>query len=256
MAFALAINNLLEALKKPGCPVCRLFRQGSERALESFLWENVNEPDVRQGILNSYGFCPPHTRVMVAREVFTSSVPLGTNIIYEHLGRVVAGELKALKPGSAMGAVSGWTADLRRLLHKLGLSKSAAGPLQLRGLCPACEAGNNAANNSLHVLCDELQKNGDVSAAYTDSSGLCFTHLRSAIELHAARFPKSVNLLIDDAVVRLESQSKHMKEYIRKNNWSYRDEKVTEDEDFAWRRTLTFFTGIPGERFTHKTDDF
>lgn len=51
MAFALAVNNLIEAMKKPGCPVCRIFRQASERALKSFLWENVNEPDVRQGIL-------------------------------------------------------------------------------------------------------------------------------------------------------------------------------------------------------------
>jgi hypothetical protein len=256
MAFALAINNLIEAMKKPGCPVCRLFRQGSERALESFLWENVNEPDVREGILDSYGFCPPHTRVMVAREVYTSSVPLGTNIIYEHLGRVVASELKTVKPGSAMGAVTGLTGGLRRLLQRLGLAQGADGPLHPRGLCPACEAGNNAANNSLHVLCDELQKDGDVRAAYLASSGLCLMHIRTASEVHASRFPKSVNLLIDDAVKRLEGQSRHMKEYIRKNNWTYRDEKLTEEEDKAWRRTLTFFTGIPGEAFTHKTDDY
>ncbi len=56
MAFALAVNNLLEAMKKPGCPICRVSRQAAERALESFLWENVNEPDVRQGILDSLGF--------------------------------------------------------------------------------------------------------------------------------------------------------------------------------------------------------
>src|SRR5512133_3525374 len=117
MAFALAVNNLLEALKKPGCPTCRIFRQASERALESFLWENVNEPDVRQGILNSYGFCPTHTRVMVAREMFTSSLPVGTNIIYEHLGRVVANELKALRPGSAAGAINGLRGGVRGALQ-------------------------------------------------------------------------------------------------------------------------------------------
>src|SRR5512141_3235778 len=98
MAFALSVNHLLEAMKKPGCPACRTSRQASERALVSFLWENVNEPDVRQGILDSYGFCPTHTRVMVSREVLSSSVPLGTNIIYEHLGRVIANELKGLRP--------------------------------------------------------------------------------------------------------------------------------------------------------------
>lgn len=259
MAFALAVNNLVEAMKKPGCPVCRIGKQGAQRALESFLWENVNEPDVRQGILDSYGFCPAHTRVMVAQELFTSSLPLGTNIIYEHLGRVVAGELKGLRPGSAAGMVSGASGGVRRLLEKAGVAKPG-GPLHPRGECPACTAAGNAARNSLHVLCDELQRthhdaSGDVRALYLTSDGLCLAHLRDAIEQHAARFPKAVALLIDEAVRRLESQSKDMKEYIRKKNWAYRDEKLTEEEDTAWRKTLAFFTGYPGEAFTYKVED-
>ena len=62
-------------------------------------------------------------------------------------------------------------------------------------------------------------------------------------------------LVIDETVQRLESQSKDMKEYIRKNNWTYRDEKLTEEEDTAWRKTLGFFTGYPGESFTYKVDE-
>jgi len=256
MAFAMAINNLIEAMKKPGCPACRIFRQASERALESFLWENVNEPDVRQGILDSYGFCAVHTRVMVAREVLTSSTPLGTNIIYEHLGRVVARELEGRKPG-LLGAASNLSAGVHQLLRRLGFRKlPGSGSLQPRGICPACQVGENAAQNSLHVLCEEAQKDGDVREIYLKSDGLCFNHLRLAIENHSERFPQAVSLLIDDATNRLERQSKDMKEFIRKNNWAYRDEKLTEEEDTAWRKTLTFFTGYPGSAFTHKTDDF
>jgi len=261
MAFALAINNLVDAMRKPGCPVCRIARQGAQRALESFLWENVNEPDVRQGILDSYGFCPPHTRVMVAQELYSSSLPLGTNIIYEHLGRVVAGELKGLRPGSAAGAMNEAGGGLRKLLGRLGFAKSG-GPLHPRGDCPACTAAANAANNSLHVLCEELQRpqnagaaEGEVRAVYLASDGLCLAHARAAIETHAVRFPKGVALLVDDAVSRLEAQSKAMKEYIRKNNWAYRDEKLTEEEDTAWRKTLGFFTGFAGESFIYKVDE-
>jgi hypothetical protein len=254
MAFALAVNNLVEAMKKNGCPVCRIGRQGAQRALESFLWENVNEPDVRQGILDSYGFCPQHTRVMVAQELFSSSLPLGTNIIYEHLGRVVANELKGLKPGSALGAANQVGSGLRKLLG----SSKASGPLHPRGECPACTSENNAESNSLHVLCEELQrehKQGDVRDVYFSSDGLCLAHIRDASERHGARFPKAVGLLIDDAVKRLGSQSKDMKEYIRKNNWAYRDEKLTEEEDTAWRKTLTFFTGFAGDSFTYKVEE-
>lgn len=244
-------------MKKPGCPICRIFKLASERALESFLWENVNEPDVRQGILDSYGFCPQHTRVMVAREVFTSSIPLGTNIIYEHLGRVVANELKALRPGSPSGAVSG---SIRGLLNKAGLSKGDGGPMPPRGVCPACQAGDNGAMNGLHVLSEELHRaqegrNDDVRRVYLASDGVCLPHLRIAIRDYSDKFPQGIRLLIDETVRRLESQSKDMKEYIRKSNWSYRDEKVTEAEDTAWRKTLTFFTGLPGDSFTHKADE-
>jgi hypothetical protein len=256
MAFALAVNNLIDAMKKPGCPVCRIFRQSSERALESFLWENVNEPDVRQGILDSYGFCPMHTRVMVAREMFTSSLPLGTNIIYEHLGRVVAGELKTLRPGSAAGGVSGLNGSIRGVLEKIGLARKGGGPLRPRGECPACTAGNNGALNALHTLCEEIPRpGGEVRSVYLESDGLCLPHLREAIERHSSPFPKAIQLLVDESVKRLESQSKDMKEYIRKANWAYRDEKLTEAEDTAWRKTLTFFTGYAGESFIYKVEE-
>ncbi len=47
-----------------------------------------------------------------------------------------------------------------------------------------------------------------------------------------------------------------MLEYIRKHNWAYRDEQLTPDEHSAWLRTLTFFTGLPPEKFTHQLDEF
>lgn len=260
MAFAMAVNNLVEAMKKPGCPVCRINRQASERALVSFLWENVNEPDVRQGILDSYGFCPAHTRVMVAREMFTSSIPLGTNIIYEHLGRVVAKELRLLYP---TGLTSSPTCPFpslvdpfRRFIDRLRIGfMSDRAPLHPRGICPACIAGENASLNILHVLCEELQKGTDVREVYLNSDGLCFPHLRSAAEIYSRKFPGAITILIDAAITRLEDQSRDMKEYLRKNNWAYRDEKLTEAEDTAWRKTLGFFTGYPGSAFTYKTDD-
>jgi hypothetical protein len=133
--------------------------------------------------------------------------------------------------------------------------KKGGGPLHPRGECPACTAGNNGANNALHVLCEELQKKGEVQTIYLRSDGLCLPHLREAIERHSGSFPKSIQLLIDETVQRLESQSKDMKEYIRKANWAYRDEKLSEAEDTAWRKTLSFFTGFAGESFIYKVDE-
>ena len=258
MAFALAINHLIDAMKKTGCPICRLYRESSQRAIVSFLWENVNDPQVRQGIIASYGFCSPHTRLMVASELSSSSTALGTNIIYEHLGRLLAGELSGLRPSRQTGttaAPGGLGARLRTWLNQAGLLKSGR-PLQPRGICPVCEAGSNAALNSLFVLCEELAKKGDVYSTYQSSDGVCLDHLRTGLGLHSDRFPEALRFILDDTITRLTQQSAHMKEYIRKNNWSYRDEKASEAEDTAWRKTLTFFTGYPSSAFTHKADEY
>lgn len=259
MAFALAVHHFLEAAQKTGCPVCRIANQASEKALESFLWENVNEPDVRQGILDSYGFCPTHTRVMVARELFTSSIPLGTNILYEHLGRVTANELKTIHPHSRRNIFAPVLQWLSQWIDPAVFQRTQP-VLTPKGKCPACKVAHQAASNSVHLLCEEVQRtvtaggNADIHTAYLASDGLCLSHLRLAIETQSEHFPKAVLFLRDDAVHRLEQQSRDMKEYIRKNNWTYRDEKLTEAEDLAWRKTLGFFTGIPGETFTHKVD--
>lgn len=254
MAFALAVNHLIAALKEPGCPICSLYREAAERSVESFLWENVNDPQVRQGIIDSYGFCKPHTRLLVAREIFTSSIPLGTNIIYEHLGRLVAGELASVRP-TGSGEPGGLGDKVRTWLYEAGLGR-AGGKLQPRGICPICAAGENFAVNHLHTLCEELEKEGDVLTAYKASDGLCLDHLRASLDLHSEHFPNAVRFLVDDTVDRLTQQSAHMKEFIRKANWSYQNEKVSEEEDLAWRKTLTFFTGYPGTAFTHKFDPF
>lgn len=261
MAFVMAVNNLIEAMKKPGCPICRINRQASVRALESFLWENVNEPDVRQGILDSYGFCPTHVRVMVAREISSSSVPLGTNIIYEHLGRVVASQLRALMAPRLNLSPANYSFSIVKCIrsfisrffpHNLRVTSL----LQPRGMCPACKVGGQAAMNSLHVLCEELHNGSDVVEIYLDSPGLCLPHLLLAVDTHRVSFPHAVNLLIETSASRLENQSQNMKEYLRKNNWTYRDEKLTEAEDTAWRKTLGFFTGFPETTFTHKMENF
>lgn len=258
MAFAIAVNNLIEAMKKPGCPACRIHRQAAERALVSFLWENVNEPDIRQGILDSYGFCLDHARVMVAQELLSSSIPLGTNIVYEHLGRVVAKKLRSIRPSpltSSFGGLSSFLSRARKLFARV-VSLEKQGPLKTRGACPACEAGDRAVTNSMHVLCEEIQNKTDVVAVYLNSSGLCFAHLRFVIDVYSGLFPNVVAFLIDTSASRLENQSRDMKEFLRKHNWSYRDEKLTEAEDTAWRKTLGFFTGLPESTFSHKTDDF
>lgn len=44
MAFALTAVRIEEAMKQKGCPVCRLGIEAAVHSVDSFLWENVNDP--------------------------------------------------------------------------------------------------------------------------------------------------------------------------------------------------------------------
>ena len=51
---------LERACEQEGCPLCRLARAQERRWLWMLLWENVNDPGVRDRIAVSWGFCRRH----------------------------------------------------------------------------------------------------------------------------------------------------------------------------------------------------
>ena len=251
MAFALSVQKLKEAMGKPGCPVCRLSRQAAAHTVEMLLWENVTDIEVRKGILASYGFCPEHARLFVASELSNSGHTLGVNIIYEQLARRTADELQGLEREEKLAG------GLRRFLQKLGGDVPTSGrPLAPKGVCPICQTVQQSAVNALITLFEELERaTADIRDGYATSDGLCLAHLRLGLEQVAADYPTASEQVLEDAANRLQRQARLMQEYIRKNNWEYKDEKLTREENDAWRKTVAFFTGIPGNAFTHKKEE-
>ncbi len=45
-----AFYDLQEALAQSGCPLCRLLEERAEQYLDNLLWENVNDPGMRQAV--------------------------------------------------------------------------------------------------------------------------------------------------------------------------------------------------------------
>ena len=116
MAFALTVNQLVPALKQPGCPICNLQRATVQRFLTSFLQENLMDRAARQKVLDSLGFCPTHTFELAAMEMRTDGDPLGTNILHEQINGRVQQALRKWQSGRR----SVWLGDLQsRLLSKL-----------------------------------------------------------------------------------------------------------------------------------------
>lgn len=252
MTFAITVTNLIETLKTPGCPICTLERVAAHKAVDVFLTEAMMEPKTRDNALQAYGFCPPHTRLLVAKDLTHSGMPLATNILYEQLhGRTLQG-LQAWS-GRQTGAV--W---INGLLRRLGISLPArpAAVLTPGARCPICTSAEQSALNMLSALFEELEKQTpDLTAAYEHSDGLCLVHLRQGLSHLAAGYPRAARRLVDITRQRLVEQRKHMQEFIRKKNWEYREENLTGPESEAWREALTFYTGYDGARFTFKLDE-
>lgn len=233
MAFALTLVQIDDALKQPGCAVCRLRDAAVRKSAEAFLYENTLNPGVREPIIKSRGFCADHTRLLASIELSTDGSALGLNYIYEQLARAVADELNHLA-GTKKAS----------LLRK----KSEALPP-----CPFCELGKESTANYLSALFEELQKDSSPTRAiYSRSHGLCYGHLRSGLDEMGSSYPLTAEFLVEEARRRLLENSTMMREYIRKHDWHYRDEKISPSEERAWRVALGFFTGLPEEKFTHK----
>ena len=252
MPFAITIANLIETMKQPGCPICILDRNAARKAVDVFLWESMMEPKTRETAMRAYGFCPPHTRLLVAADLSHSGLPLATNILYEQLhGRT----LQALQGWQGSQARSGF---IRTLLTRLGfnLRASTTPVLEPAARCPICVSAEQSTINMMAALFEEMEsETADLVRAYEDSDGLCLAHLRMGLSHLAQAHPRAASRMVRLSTQRIEQQRARMQEFIRKKNWEYRDESLTDEESEAWRDALTFYTGFPGKSFTHKRDD-
>jgi len=75
--------DLKELFAESGCPICALKRRFEERYLDGLLYENVNDPGVRDRIRSQGGFCREHVRSLFD---LRPSV-LGISIIYDDVLR-------------------------------------------------------------------------------------------------------------------------------------------------------------------------
>ena len=60
MSTEATYEDLLDALRRSGCAICRLATRRADRFLGSYIYEHVNDVDLRAQIRASRGFCEPH----------------------------------------------------------------------------------------------------------------------------------------------------------------------------------------------------
>lgn len=168
--------EFVEALRRRGCPVCRVAALDEGRRIDTFWREGRLAPEARRGFLASGGFCRSHAWL---------------------LHRQVAAE----GAGAAMADVYGLLAeqDLELLAHvrerldeRKPRRRGMANPLARRRPCLVCGWLADALPRKAGFVVEALSEE-PVRERYTGSDGLCFDHLALVAEdpdidvRHAAR---------------------------------------------------------------------
>ena len=245
MAFALTVVELKVSLERSGCPICDQRPRALKRYLDTFHFESMMDMDSRTQLMEALGFCPAHTFHMVTMEMRDAGDPVGTNLVYEQLTKVARRNLALWQPDTVGFS---WWNHLRAAWQRL--RGRPLGPLAAARPCPACLAIETHAERALSALVEELQRGApDIVDLYRQGDGLCLAHLREALMRYSRDYPQGTRFLQQDRLARLAQQEVDLGQYIRKHNWAYRDEVLTEAEERAWRLSLAFFSGYPPDSF-------
>jgi len=214
MPDAQTTYELRLACDQPGCPVCTLVRRAGARYVESIFNESMLDPDVRRKLAESLGFCYDHTWRSIDLKL---SDALGHAILYQDLVENVLQTITGNErnPG-------GQLAD--------ALDPGVA--------CPACRIEQAAQERALSSLAAGLRETDFVSD-FRHSSGLCLPHLR---QLLPSLDQKRQMLVLDHQRQELESLKGELAEFIRKNDYRFRDEVIGKEGD-SYRRAAEMLKG-------------
>jgi len=223
MAFALSIVRLERSPQgSPAARCCRLGHEAAIQSLDSFLWENINDPYGAQTHQRCLRILPAAYRLLVAREMMTSGPLLGSISSMRCWRRTFR---KICRKTGTKGLV---LLVVRTQLRKRGIFLAGRHHKLLvpAGRCPVCVLTEESGNNVLATLFEVLDaKENQFIEAYQHSGGLCLQHLRNGLEQQRKHYAFATKLLIDDTVKRLDAQRAQMQEYLRKHNWSIATKK-------------------------------
>jgi hypothetical protein len=219
---------LMEGLEGEGCVLCRLVLRALERYFDGLVYEKVNDPNIREILRASHGFCAAHGEML--RQARSA---LGSAIIHRDILSSVARQLEreTQPPKSPLGRLQ---AALYARQPQEELYLRAERP------CPACAHARRAERNYVNTLLDHWDED-KLQAAFRRSIGLCVPHLRAV--LGCATDPTTFAAI---KAVQLEIWGKlvgELDEFIRKQDYRFSHEPKGSERD-SWSRAIDLTSGL------------
>lgn len=226
---------LMKNLQLAGCPVCRIGHEQEHRFIDSMFYERVNDPELRQNLKKSMGFCYEH-----ALQVISFGDPLGNAIIYKDLLVDVKNRMK-----EAVAQAKGGSFATRPFFHRSQESDpDTRHPLHATAECPICVSRRQTDHDYLDFLVTHIDDDA-LATAYRESFGLCTPHLAAAVRVvHRRCADRRLVQLEQLESVIMDRLVAELKEIMRKSDYRFADEPSGPERD-AWMRAIHKISGSP-----------
>lgn len=205
---------VLEAMQTAKeCPLCQLEAGAIHAYFDAILYEAVNDPKIRSGLVKSFGYCHRH-----AHYLMDMRDSLGVAILYQDQVQLLL-EVLAKKV---------WP-DLKRTDQKNGIEVN----------CPACQNQIETRQRYIAVVLENIQDR-EIKTAYEASPGFCIPHLTILLENTTVQ-------PLRDYFCNSEKQNllrlwNELQEFIRKHDYRYSDEPYGSESN-SWIRAIKKVTG-------------
>ncbi len=227
--------RFVEACAQPGCPVCRCLREDGFSHLGALMYEQVNNPQMRETLRASWGFCNWHAWML--KEVPNSD--LGAAIIYEDLLGTVLTRLRRLLVKIDRGTLNGrGPLRLFKRRPRIGILEAR----RRKAGCLICQSGRANEETYLRTILD-FSGDLDFDRAFGRSQGVCVPHILHLIEIgHSHPRLEPVLRKIEGKWRQLQDQ---LKRFVGKHDYRA-TEKITEEEARSWGQVVETLAGAPG----------
>jgi hypothetical protein len=227
---------LVEACGQTGCPICGMEQNTVEKALRALFFELTNDIKLREQLRTSFGFCSRHAQVLFEHG---KGDALGVSIIYHD---VIKHILRSLPDPEQNGSSGGrWSGLLRRAPGGLGeqITRAIKALTPQQG-CLLCKHEAETRQAAVKVLAESL-RDETFQRGLEKSEGLCLAHLQLALE--SVPDTESYATLLRISRKQMEALNAELAEFIRKNDYRFRDEGFGSEGD-AWKRALYKISGV------------
>ncbi len=227
-------DNLSKALEEAHCPLCRLLAQGADRYIDSMLWAMVNDPDSREAVRDSRGFCHQHAWMLVR-----GGAALGVTIVMDSVVRKL---LDVMAANSAEGMAASPLDALRRALRlpRSEVVDKLITELSPQVPCPVCIDAQQLERGYSDTLLEHMRGPKSLADHYRQSDGLCLPHFQSVLKRAAPG--ESLQTLLQAHQAIWQKLQAELAEFIRKNDHRFTHEPIGEEGD-AWQRALAAISG-------------